>query len=98
MILRKFQIATPCTKPLRTATSGCLIAEFQPISLRVRSRPMSSKKTGSSMSLQEKIQFLHNYSACDVCLHLNRLPGVKIWELTASGLGHFTEASEASTG
>ena len=74
MILRKFQVVTLCIKTPRTATSGCLIVEFQPISLRIRSRPMSSKKAGSSMSLQEKIQFLHSYSACDVCLHFNRLP------------------------
>jgi hypothetical protein len=96
MYLRHLQLATTLIKVPRTATSGWAVAGFKPVSLRTRSHPLRSKQTMSSMSLQEKIQFLHKYSACDVRLHSTGLWKVDIRELTRSGLGCFTKAAEAS--
>ena len=51
---------------LQTAPSGCPVKEFKPVSLGIRDRLMSSNRGTAPMSLEAKIRFLHDYSACDV--------------------------------
>lgn len=66
MVLRHLQPVKSRLRLPRTVPSGCLVREFKPVPLRIRGRGMSSTGGTASMSLQEKIQFLHEYSACDV--------------------------------
>jgi hypothetical protein len=66
MVLRHLQRVKSRLRLPRTAPSGCLVREFKPVPLRIRGRSTSSMGGTTSMSLQEKIQFLHEYSACDV--------------------------------
>lgn len=71
MFLRHLQLAISLQRLSPPAQSGRLVREFKP-------RLMSSSEGPSPMTLQAKIQFLHDYSACDVRLYCIRRCGENV--------------------